>query len=425
MSSANTISQLATAGNVLSLIGCGVIVTWYHLTHRKNAPQTAGSGHVMVHHKALLNMAITNIFLNVGGLIYSGIGYADNRPICVLQGLHITYFNLSNWLWTLCISCNILLILRRTQVFPEHLGKVFGVICWALPFAVIIPLIVTRDTSIVNIGPWCWIPGNRTDLRYGTFYGWLIATYFANVAILVSIVYTAYQKRTTAIGNSEERTSSGSGSSSNVLKAVNSTSNNVNAIRGSATLNVPNNTSTNVLRPSSPQRTNTTVRRPDPYAGLVRRYVSYVFVILFCWIFGIALRFGQVANPAFNDFNLTALHTFFSISQMFWLSIVLVLSSQVQRISEYIFGKSMESFEIGRRRSSTTPLTDRRGSTDPNGSRRPSADPTESRRSSVNPDADLKPNKSKSPAGPTKIVIKKMISTKEFPVVSEPADNKV
>jgi uncharacterized membrane protein len=421
MSSANAVSQLATAGNVLSLIGCGIIVSWYYFTHRTSSTQTAGSGHVVVHHKALLHMAITNIFLNVGGLIYSGIGYADNRSICVLQGLHITYFNLSNWLWTLCISYNILFILKRISVYPDHLGKVFCVICWALPGVIIVPLLVTRDTNIVNIGPWCWIPGNRNDLRYGTFYGWLIATYFANVAILAIIVYTAYHKRATMIGNSEERLSSGNGTSAQ--KAVNSASTNINGVKGSATLAVPTSGSAQALRSPSPQRPNT-LRRPDPYAGLVRRYVSYVFVILFCWIFGIALRFGQVSNPNFNDLNLTALHTFFSISQMFWLSIVLVLSSQIQRISEFIFGKGLDSFELGRRRSSTVPLTDRRLSTDPLGERRPSTDPNESRRPSINPEGDYEAKKANSTSAPTKIVIKKMISTKEFTGIPS-ADNRV
>lgn len=101
------VQRILNAANSLSLIGCAIIITaYFYARHQQRGQQSRpAAGHVAVHQKTLLFTATTNVFLNIGGLAYGNI-VEKNRALCVMQALHITYFNLSNWLWTACIALN-------------------------------------------------------------------------------------------------------------------------------------------------------------------------------------------------------------------------------------------------------------------------------------------------------------------------------
>ncbi|KAK9702023.1 hypothetical protein K7432_011447 [Basidiobolus ranarum] len=258
--------NLSKISNILSLIGCTFVIVNYHLIYRRFLINASDS--IRAHHTSLLLFSINNVFLNAGGLIYSMLDWRGIRIICILQGLHITFFNVTNWLWGVCICLNVYLILlpsKRFMCIRRNIIFKYTLFALGVPTMLMIPLVV-QLRAIENVGPWCWISIQSRGLRMGVFYGWLLFAFFLYL-LLLGLILLHLCKIRNSIAYSERK-----------------------------------------LR--------------HPYEKMVGRYVLYVVTFFLCWGPGAVIRISQLSNPTFYHFPLMAIHTFLSISISFWLSFV-------------------------------------------------------------------------------------------------------
>lgn len=59
---------------------------------------------------------------------------------------------------------------------------------WIVPLTTTIIAAATNSLVPLN-GNWCWISGERTDLRYGLTHGWRFAVIFATIAIYIYVAW--------------------------------------------------------------------------------------------------------------------------------------------------------------------------------------------------------------------------------------------
>ncbi|ORX89514.1 hypothetical protein K493DRAFT_305699 [Basidiobolus meristosporus CBS 931.73] len=275
------IGNLVTAGNVMSLMGCAFVILNYHLIYRRflvNAPNN-----IIAHHRSLFFLSIINVFLNGGGLMYQNLDWKGTRTICVLQALHITYFNAANWFWGICICVNIYTILLPPEKFLFMRKKImtkFTIFALGLPSILMLPLITNLD-EIGPVGGWCWIKPAAGGLRIGTFYGWLLLSFVMYIILLVATLYQV-----------------------------------------------------SVLRKNPWEQKR---KSRHPYEKLLNRYVLYVLIFFICWTPGAVNRIIQLSNPGFYSFVLDAMHTYLSISESFWLSLVFGFTTSLSEIYKIIW----------------------------------------------------------------------------------------
>ncbi|ORX96371.1 hypothetical protein K493DRAFT_19960 [Basidiobolus meristosporus CBS 931.73] len=260
------IGYLSNIANALSLVGCTFVIANYHLIYRRFLINASES--IKTHHISLLLLSINNVFLNAGGLVYSLLNWREKKSICLLQGLHITYFNVSSWLWGVCICFNVYLILlpsKKLLRIRHNIAFKFAWFSFGIPTILLITLVAQLD-SIGNVGPWCWIRPQFMGLRMGAFYGWLLFA-FTMCLLLLSVIAVHLLKIRSSVSYCD---------------------------RGFH----------------------------HPYEKMVGRYVLYVGTFFICWGPGVVNRILQISDPPFYNFPLMAIHTFLSISVSFWLSLV-------------------------------------------------------------------------------------------------------
>lgn len=88
--------------------------------------------------------------LQIGGIMYSRLDYS-HMAICVLQSLHITYFNQTLWFFSVAISLNLLFMLN-VYFFPFNAKKrkicIIIVITLLTLISIFVPLLLTLLTLI-------------------------------------------------------------------------------------------------------------------------------------------------------------------------------------------------------------------------------------------------------------------------------------
>lgn len=103
-------------------------------------------------HKFLFFLyAFFALILQVGGILYSRLDFTNNKAICVIQSLHITYFNQTLWFFSVCISLNLFFMLNM-YFFPYDARKrkitiiVISVLLTII--SIFVPLLLTLLTLI-------------------------------------------------------------------------------------------------------------------------------------------------------------------------------------------------------------------------------------------------------------------------------------
>ncbi|KAI1365930.1 G protein-coupled glucose receptor regulating Gpa2-domain-containing protein [Xylaria arbuscula] len=172
----SAVSSIATAG----ILGCFIVF------HRK-----MGS----FRHALIFNLALSD-FINSTSYVISGAIYV--RDHALYPG---TACRFNGWIGQLSVQATdfsilaiaistLLIVVRRTLV--SEISKLQQIcVClsvWIIP-------IITSTTAIslgafVPVGNnWCWISGNRTDLRYALTHGWRLAIIFSTVLIYAYIYW--------------------------------------------------------------------------------------------------------------------------------------------------------------------------------------------------------------------------------------------
>ncbi|ORX83312.1 hypothetical protein K493DRAFT_361115 [Basidiobolus meristosporus CBS 931.73] len=106
----------------------------------------------------------------------------------------MTFFNLANFLWGVCICLNVYLILlppEKLVFLRRNLIYKFGFFSFGIPVILIIPLLA----RLSSIGT-CWIKAN--DLRWGVFYGWLLFAFLMYIFLLSLILVHLFRMRNAA-----------------------------------------------------------------------------------------------------------------------------------------------------------------------------------------------------------------------------------
>jgi hypothetical protein len=95
---------VASVSNVLSLIGSIYMIINIFLLYFKEKKKKR---RISPHHHNLFFFALNSLILSFGGIIFNNLDHKSSRVVCVLQSLFITYFNLTNWFWSMAICFNL------------------------------------------------------------------------------------------------------------------------------------------------------------------------------------------------------------------------------------------------------------------------------------------------------------------------------
>lgn len=271
MSQNEALTITAYVGNVLTIMGGLFILSNYCLLYLyKKRPSNT-------HQRLVVTYAIISIIAAAGGILFNALDHSTSRTVCVMQTLHITFWNLASWFFSTLICLNILIVIqpelkyRIPDSFPQFpLDIVYHAVGWGLSI-LLICIVAGFHKDFTNTGPWCWIAPTRPALRFGAFYGWSIASSILNIIIFILLVVVLV-KKARAVSNDK--------TAKMALKV-----------------------------------------------GL--RMALYVVVFVLCWVFGTANRIGQTANSSFYNFPLMWIHTFLSISTGFWISIIFGFAEKI------------------------------------------------------------------------------------------------
>lgn len=149
-----TILALQRTFSALSLVGCIFIVVliWLFKTYKYFVQ------------RLILFLTISAAFQSFSFIL--GDLY-ENDTMCQFQAFIMQYFGWATLLWVLCITINIILVVRGVAN-TEKYEKWYHLICWLLSvFWSSLPFIGKK------YGPacvWCWIKQDATALRFGTWY---------------------------------------------------------------------------------------------------------------------------------------------------------------------------------------------------------------------------------------------------------------
>lgn len=111
----------------------------------------------------------------------------ENQHACVLQGIATQYFFLASFLWILTIALNQFRVQALKEHFPEKYEVAYHIVNWIAP--AISVFIILAFNGFGDAGIWCWIKVEKSGLRWGLFYGPLIAIIFVIAFMYLSIYY--------------------------------------------------------------------------------------------------------------------------------------------------------------------------------------------------------------------------------------------
>ncbi len=110
---------------------------------------------------------------------------APATPICYVQAVTESYFNLASVAWTTAIAVTLYLSVFR-RVGNDRLERIywrFALACWGIP--VIFTAAPAFDHAYGPAGGWCWIVANKPYWRFIQFYGplWIAAIFIAVIYV--------------------------------------------------------------------------------------------------------------------------------------------------------------------------------------------------------------------------------------------------
>ncbi|RYP68880.1 hypothetical protein DL769_005397 [Monosporascus sp. CRB-8-3] len=180
MTSDTLLSSITLSGSALSAAATGCVLSIFAFY-----PQNQGT----LRHALVLNLTIADFINSLTNTISGSINIRDRGlregPACALNGwieqlsVQATDFSI------LAISLATLLVVTQKVRLEKTSAMKNALVCCLVW---VVPLVTSTTAAAMGAlkpvsGNWCWISGQRTDLRYGLTHGWRFVIIFLTIAI--------------------------------------------------------------------------------------------------------------------------------------------------------------------------------------------------------------------------------------------------
>eukprot|EP01112_Ceratiomyxa_fruticulosa_P017334 TRINITY_DN5385_c0_g2_i2.p1 TRINITY_DN5385_c0_g2~~TRINITY_DN5385_c0_g2_i2.p1 ORF type:complete len:302 (-),score=7.28 TRINITY_DN5385_c0_g2_i2:24-929(-) len=126
-------------------------------------------------------------FLSLSDLMASISWYPFGRlstALCDLQAIGLHFFLCSSFFWTMCISISLFMIFYSDKFELQNYFKVFHMICWGIPLAVVIACFAKGKYGY--FGGWCFISDPKGIFEVFYFLP-LLVVLLVNVGVFIAI----------------------------------------------------------------------------------------------------------------------------------------------------------------------------------------------------------------------------------------------